>query len=354
MRWQNDFRHARGRPLTGTIPGMNRWGLALILIALAVHASANERVSVIEYSEVAIFLDRQVAARVESLSESVLSAEVGARVMSIEVRPGQVIEAGQRLVELDDRSFVIERDTALARLEIAEAEREMARLRAERARRLAPEKFVSEDQLLEAETRLRQAEAEVEAARQALAGAELMLERSMIKAPFAGVITTRLISPGALASPGTPLVELVGLEEIEIVAGVAPEQIDGLRQADPIEFAAGGQRWEIGLSRVSEVVSRGSRTRQARFEFLGDGAPPGREGRVLWADPRPALPADFVVQRNGQLGVLVLGDDDQSVDFIELPGADAGRPFAIDLPGDTLLIDSGRQRVRPGDSVRLD
>ncbi len=333
---------------------MNRWGLVLILIAFAMHASATERVSVVEYSGVAIFLERQVSARVESLSESVLSAEVGARVMTIEVRPGQVVESGQRLVVLDDRSFVIERDTALARLEVAEAEREMARLRAERARRLAPEKFVSEDQLLEAETRLRQAEAEVETARQALAAAELILERSVIKAPFAGVITTRLISPGALASPGTPLVELVGLEEIEIVAGIAPEQVDGLRQADSIEFMAGGQRWAVGLARVSEVVSRGSRTRQARFEFDDDGAPPGREGRVVWSDPRPALPAEFVVQRDGQLGVMVLADDGRSVDFIELPGADAGRPFSIDLPGDTLLIDSGRQRVRPGDSVRLD
>lgn len=332
---------------------MKRWLLALTLIFVATHGNASGQVSVIRYSDVAVFLDRQVSARVESLDESILSAEISALVMAIEVRPGQYVESGQRLVLLDDRSFVIERDSARARLEVAEAELEMARLRAVRARLLAPEKFVSEDQLLEAETRLRQATAEVEAARQTLAASELLLERSVIKAPFSGVVTNRLISRGALASPGTPLLELVGMEAIEIVAGIAPEQVDGLRQAGQVGFIAGARRWPVELARISQVVSRGSRTMQARFGFSEAGASPGREGRVVWTDPRPALPADYILQRDGRLGVLVLDEDGRSVDFITLPDADAGRPFLIDLPADTPLIDAGRQRVGPGDMVRV-
>lgn len=351
--WPNDFRHIRRYRWPDRMQVMKRWLLALAVIVAATHGVASEQVTLVRYSDVAVFLDRQVSARVESLDESILSAEVSARVMAIEVRPGQYVESGQRLVVLDDRSFAIERDSARARLEVAEAELEMARLRAERARRLAPEKFVSEDQLLEAETRLRQAIAEVEVARQTLAASELVLERSVIEAPFSGVVTHRLISQGALASPGTPLLELVGMEAIEIVAGIVPDQVGGLRQAGQVEFVAGARQWPVALARISEVVSRGSRTMQARFEFSDAGAPPGREGRIVWTDPRPALPADYILQRDGRLGVLVLDEDGQSVAFIALPDADAGRPFPVDLPADTLLIDAGRQRVGPGATVRV-
>ena len=316
-------------------------------------ATAAEPVTVRAFGEIAIHLEQQAAARVESLNEAVISAEVNARVVDFAALPGEAVERGQVLLRLDDDSYRIQRESASARLEAADAALDMARIRAERARRLSPERFVSDDQLLEAETRLRQAVAEKRAAEQDLAQAELMLERTVVRAPFNGVVSARLIGLGALAATGTPLIELIAIDEIEVVANVAPKLVAGLKQAREIRFVSGPHSEPVQLARVSPVISRNSRQQQVRLIFAGEPAAPGSDGRIAWTDPSPAIPADYVVRRNGVLGVLILDGAGSHADFIELPAADAGRPTSVDLPADTLLIDQGRTRIQPGDPVGL-
>lgn len=328
--------------------------LAALLAVAPLLALANEIVSVRSFAEVAIFLERQTAASVESLDEITLSAELSARVVEVLARPGDTVEAGALLVRLDDQEARIARDAAAARLARAEAALDMARIRAERARRLAPDRFVSEDQLLEAETNLRLSQAELEGARSDLRQAELLLGRTRIHAPFDGVVTRRALGEGALAAPGTPLLELVSTRSIEIDVLIPPEQVDGLLAAERIQFEAGNRSWAVRVARIAPVISRGSRGQQARLVFVDEVAPSGSEGRIRWTDPRPAVPGDFVLQRDGMLGVLLLADDGHSVDFKRLPGADAGRPYlAVDLAPDARLIDDGRRRVQPGQRVSL-
>lgn len=333
--------------------------MAATLLPLVVLANDAKSVSVTTYRAIALHLEHQAAARVESLNEAVLSAEVTARVIEIPVRVGQRVAEGEILVRLDPDSFRIQRDQSRARLEGASAALDMARLRAERARRLAPEQFVSEDQLLEAETRLRQATADRTAAQADLELAELLLSRSDIVSPFDGVVSQRLIGVGALATAGSTLLELVATDRLEISAGLAPSLADGLEAADAIEFVSNGRRLAVRLARLAPIISRANRQQEARLEFVDQAAVPGSEGRIEWRDPRPAMPADFIVQRNGQLGVLVLEGDPvpgttQQVGWIALPDADAGRPVRVDLDLDVMLIDQGRQRVRPGQSVRVE
>lgn len=321
-------------------------------VLLPLLAVAAEPVSVRPFSDVAIQLDRQAAATAASLDEVVLAAEISARVSRLRALPGQTVEAGQTLVELDDAEYRIGMASAQARLDVAEAALEMARIRAERARRLAPDSFVSEDQLLEAETNLNRAEAERAAARSDVERAELMLARTRIAAPFAGAVTRRLVSPGTLAAPGTPLLELVATTGIEVSATIPPDQVDGLAAADTIAFESEGQRWPVRLARITPVIDSSSRGREARLVFIEASAPSGSEGRLRWTDPRPALPGDFVLQRDGALGVMLLDEDENVALFRPLPGADAGRPHQpADLAPDALLIDQGRRRVQPGEQV---
>ena len=327
--------------------------IAALALALApLLAVAAESVSVRPFSDIAIFLERQAAATVESLDEVTLASEISARVAELSVLPGQTVEAGELLVRLEEQEYRIGVDSAGARLAMSEAALDMARIRAERARRLAPDRFVSEDQLLEAETNLRRAEAELAAARSDLHRAELMLSRTRIEAPFAATVTRKAVSPGALAAPGTPLLELVASKDLEVRAVIPPDQVEGLQAADAIYFESGAHRWALHLERVAPVITRGSRGREARLIFVEHPAPAGSEGRIRWTDPRPALPGGFIQQRDGVLGVLMLDDARSHAAFHELPGADAGRPYLpSDLAAETLLIDEGRRRIGPGDRV---
>lgn len=328
-------------------------------ISAPVGAQQYQSVSVIRFENLAQTQARDASARVESLDQAVVAAEIGARILNVAVHVGEVVAADQILVELDPADSRLARQAAEAQLEIALAGQDMARLRAERARRLAPDQFVSEDQLLEAETRLRQAQAERAAAQVELQRAELMLSRTRVTSPYEAVVQSRLISAGALAAPGTPLVELVATERLEVSSGIATALIDGLIQSDSIEFVDDAVRFPVRLLRISPLISPGARQREARFEFIAANPPPGSQGRVVWTDPRPLLPADYVVMRNDALGVLLV-DADQvvgttaEVRWQPLPQADAGRQVRVDLPPDALVIDRGRQRVQPGETVRID
>ena len=328
--------------------------IALALAPVMALASGDETVTVRPFADVAIYLERQAAASVESLDDITLAAEISARVLEIRVRPGESVAAGTLLVRLDDQEFRIRRQAAAARLAMAEAAHDMARTRAERARRLAPDSFVSEDQLLEAETNLRRSTAEIDAARSDLEQADMLLQRTRIKAPFAGIVTRRAIGEGSLAAPGTPLLDLVNHTDLEISATIPPEQVAGLLSAETIALEAGGRVWPVQVERIAPVIGRSSRGQQARLVFVDQAAPAGIEGRIRWTDPRPALPGDFVLQRDGVLGVLLLADDGQSVRFKALPGADAGRPYRVeDLDLRARLIDEGRRRVQPGQRVNV-
>lgn len=334
--------------------------VAIALAALApVGAQQLESVSVIRFGDLAQTQERDASARVESLDQAVVAAEVAARVLDVPVHVGEVLVEGQVLVELDPADFRLALQAAEARLEVARAGQDMARLRAERARRLAPDQFVSEDQLLEAETRLRQAQAERAGAEVELQRAELMLSRTTIVSPYDAVVQARLTSAGALAAPGTPLVELVATERLEVSSGLANALVDGLLQSERIEFLDGGDSYPVRVLRVSPLISPGARQREVRLGFIESAPPPGSQGRVVWTDPRPVLPADYVVQRDNDLGVLLV-DSEQGTGSIAtvrwhaLPQADAGRSIQVDLATDSLLIGEGRQRVQPGDSVRID
>lgn len=328
--------------------------MALALALAPILACATESVTVRSFAEVAIYLERQSAASVESLDEITLAAELSARVVEIRVRPGESVAAGTLLIRLDDQEYRIGRDASGARLAMAEAAQDMARIRAERARRLAPDRYVSEDQLLEAETNLRLASAELEAARSDLAQAELMLARTRIQAPFAGVVTRRAVGAGTLAAAGTALLDLVATAGIEVSAQIPPDQVPGLAAAESVHFDSAGRSWPVRVERIAPVIGRSSRGQEARLVFVDAAAPTGSEGRVRWTDPRPSLPGEFLLQRDGELGVLMLAEDGVEVIFLALPGADAGRPYVVEhLALEARLIDDGRRRVQPGQRVSV-
>lgn len=321
-------------------------------------AQGPEAVTLVRFDQVAVTQQQVASATVESLNQARVAAEINARVVDVPVRVGELVRAGQVLVRLDASEFELMVQAAQAGLDVAEAGLDMARLRAERARRLAPDQFVSDDDLLVAETRLSQAEAERAAARVELDRAKLMRARTTITSPYDAVVQARLIGAGALAAPGTPLLGLVAIEPLEGSSGIAGPLVEGLTRSAEIEFFDGERHYPLRLLRVSPLVSPGARQREARFEFTGTPPAPGTQGSVIWTDPRPVLPADFVVLRGDELGVMFVESDRASastadVRWLPLPQADAGRPVRVDLPADRLLVDEGRRRVQPGQIVEI-
>ena len=127
----------------------------------------------------------------------VVAPEISGTVVEIAFESGATVKAGDLLVRLDTT-------TEAAQLRAAEAQAELARLNAERSRKLRGENAVSQSELDAAEASLKQAQANADAIRAAI-------DKKTILAPFGGQLGIRLVNLGEQVAAGHGLVSLQSL-----------------------------------------------------------------------------------------------------------------------------------------------
>lgn len=211
------------------------------------------------------------------IREAELAFEVSGRLSAIPVTEGERVDQGQLLAQIDDRRFrqaVAEAEARLAaqrqrvreleagsrpqeirraraELEAARAERDNARNRLERLRRLAESQHVSQQRIDDAATALEGAEARLRAAREnldlaeegpreeriaaararleaqeaALANRREDLADTDLHAPAHGIVRNRLMEPGEMASPRSPVLTLALRDEVWVRAFLPEPQM---------------------------------------------------------------------------------------------------------------------------------
>ncbi len=130
-----------------------------------------------------------------SANEAVeIHPEITARLTAISFEEGQLVEAGDRLVELENVEPLA--DLASARASLVDSQSQYRR-----SQKLFKTNAV-------AESELQQLEARREADRAAVAAAEARVEDTVIRAPFSGRLGLRRVSAGSLVSPTTIITTL--------------------------------------------------------------------------------------------------------------------------------------------------
>lgn len=294
------------------------------------------------FAELAVYPEFRAPARVVALNQARLAAEVAGRIEALPARVGQAVRAGAELARIDTADYRIAAGQAAARVELGENRLRLAQTQLDQFRVLAQDGHVSEDQLRSKETEHAVLESELELARLELEAAELQQARTVIRAPFDGLVRERLASVGDLAAPGTPLLVLVSTQDTEVQARVPAAQIEALRATGDWQLWLDGQTHVLRLERILAVVEPAGQTQVVVFS-ADTGLVPGRAGELRWRSPRAHLPGEYLVEREGRLGAWVEQQDQAR--FIELPHAAVGRPVAVDWSPDTRVIDAGRFRL---------
>jgi len=277
-------------------------------------------------------------ASVKALNVPSLAAEISGRVETIPVRVGDWVKSGELLIELDCRYHQSRQQAAKAGLRRIVAQLEFTRAQLKRAKDLKERRSISDELLDQRRTEVLGAEADRLNQLEQIQQAAINVERCAITAPFDAVVTKRLAQVGGLASPGTPLLDLVQLGELEISAKL-------------LHFDYAGTSYVVRLRQLLPVIDERTRTQEVRLTFIKDSAPAGAAGRLVWQGLANELPADYLVRRNGSLGVFLVGSD--TALFQTLPDAREGQPVRLKLAPETLLITDGRQRLQDGDAIEI-
>jgi multidrug efflux pump subunit AcrA (membrane-fusion protein) len=175
------------------------------------------------------------------------------------------------------------------------------------------------------------------------------VEKCLIVAPFDAAVVERFAQVGARIAAGSPLLRLIELSPPEVEAAVQSEVAAELAGATEYWFERQGRRHPLRLLRMAPVVERAARTQVTRFAFVDAPAPAGSSGTLYWRAPGQSLPAALLVKRDEVLGFFTARDG--RARFVPAPGALEGRPVAVDLPADTMLVVRGQQALNDGDAI---
>jgi RND family efflux transporter MFP subunit len=312
-------------------------------------ASARQAVEARRLDAIALYPQRDASAQVVALNEARIAAEISGRIEALAVEAGQTIAHGALVARIDCRDYQLARDQAQAARAAADSRLVLAMQQLDQARALQAKGFVSKEALTARETEVSVRRADVLQARAQLNTAAHAVEKCEIRAPFPAIVRARLGQVGELAVPGTPLAALIDTRRIEISAQVQLRDRVSLSHTQAIRFEGDGGTRSATLVRVSPAIDRQARTVEARLRFAADGLPPGAQGRILWRDTRPHLPAALVVRREGRLGVFVINGG--RAHFTPLANAQEGRPVAVDLPPSARVVVKGQLLLHDGTPV---
>lgn len=186
---------------------------------------------------------------IEALQQIALRPEVDGRVTALQFREGQRVDSGTPLLKIDDAEL-------RAEVERARADRDLARQALERTRQLLAERAAAPADLERAEAQARIAQATLELL-------ELRLDRTTVRAPFAGVVGQRRVSIGDYVTPQRELLMLQTVSPVRAVFTVPERYAADLRVGQQVTFrvaAIPGRDFTAQVDFVDPVVTLPGRT----------------------------------------------------------------------------------------------
>ncbi len=305
-----------------------------------------------------------IAARIGGAVEE-MAVNVGDRVV-----PGDVLAvlAGQRLTAERDRAeaVVAQRRAKLdgARAELAKAQQEFDRLT--ELRSSAAFSQARYDDMLQDVAQMRgslaEGDAELSQAQAQLVRAQLDLDDSQVRAPFAGVVSEKHTDVGAYVNVGSPVVSVINDEDLEIEADVPASRIGALEPGTVIAVSIGGTKINAIVRAIVPYENPLTRTRPVRLtpalENVGGGlaadqsvtlaVPIGQATTVVTVDK------DAILRQPDGATAFVVVDGAAQPRKVQLGDGVGGRFVVLGglQPGD-MVVTRGNETLRPGQEVRI-
>lgn len=194
---------------------------------------------------------------------SAVASQASGRVLSVAVRPGDTVRAGDVLAEIDRATLELQLNQQRATADATRAQLVSSRQQLERTQELARQGLSSPSTLEQARSGTAALEANLVALESAVQGAEIALSNASVPAPFDGVISERSVEPGQTVNAGTTLFTVVNLDEMEFQAAASVNSSAMVAPGQTVAVSVTGLEGRVfeGLvKRVNPVALAGTRT----------------------------------------------------------------------------------------------
>lgn len=254
---------------------------------------------------------------IEALHRSTVSSQIVGRVVEINYDVDDFVPKGAVIIRFRDSEQRARVEQAEAGLAEAQARLKDAQNEFERVQDIYAKKLVAKAELDRAEATLKAARARVEAAQARLTEAREQLDHTVIKAPFAGIVTDRQVELGETVGVGQALMTGFSFEHLRATTQIPQAFVNAVRQHGQarVLLVDGGSVAAESL-RVFPYADEKSHAFTVRVNLpQGDhGVYPGMFVKVAFVTGQAQglwVPAEAVVRRSELTGVYVVDDDGQ-------------------------------------------
>lgn len=206
--------------------------------------------------------------------EATIAAQVAGQIETNHVDLGDRVAAGQELVLIDTTSYDALTRQSAAMLAKATAAAASATQNLKRIQDLQRDKIASTADLDQAVAEAGKTAADVKAAEAADAIARLNLERSRVRAPFAGAVAQRIVNAGDYVAVGTPIARLVKTDPLRLRLEVPERESMAVRVGQDVRVSIEGDTnlYRGQIARVAPAIREADRMLQVEADIPNQGA----------------------------------------------------------------------------------
>ena len=251
---------------------------------------------------------------IEAVNQTTVSAETAGQVQAILFDTDDYVQRNDIIVRLRDVSQQSRLKQAEQSLQEARARLAEASANFERNRKLLSEKTVSKAVYDKAEADLKATSARVSKAEAAVAEAREQLERTLVRAPYSGIVVERLVEVGAVVQPGTSLMSGLSLDQLRVTTQIPERLIGTVREFHTAYIHLPGPDSKT-LQSVDMDISPRADARAHTFEVRVNlpeavaGLYPGMSAKIAIVTGKAnklLVPARAIVHRSEVTGVYVV------------------------------------------------
>ena len=294
-----------------------------------------------------------------------VKAKVAGELKTLLVREGETVSPGQVLARIDTQDAQARLDEKIADLEAGRAQLALAQKNRANNLALLQQKFISQNAFDSVQSNYQVSEAKLKALEAQVALAKKALADTVVTAPQAGIVSQRNAQPGEKLPVDGKILTLVDLAEMEVEAAVPASDIPSVRVGQEVHFRVEGfdaREFHGRIDRINPATQSGSRSILV-YALLPnhDGALKGgmfAKGSVTLSqiDAALVLPLSAVREDNGRAYVLRIAGDklEQRAVKLGLRNEDEGVVQIVDgLDAQSRVVRSNLGALQPGAAVKV-
>ena len=182
-----------------------------------------------------------------------LRAEVSALVQQVLKDNGELVHKGDLLVRLDATSIRDSLTSADEALRAATQAFDQAERQVQRQKTLQAQGMTSTQSLEDAEIRRNTAQSDLVAAKARVVAARQQLQRTLVRAPFDGVVSERKASAGDTVQIGKELLKVIDPASMRFEGMISADNIGSVKAAQPVSFRVNGYGDEVFVGKIRRV-----------------------------------------------------------------------------------------------------